>query len=64
MTFKPAAFAFSRAPSATTWPNSALAEAIAIVVGFGFCAMAVSKNPLVKAAFGLGPVGIIEKNLG
>jgi len=31
--------------------------------GFGLCASATSKNGLVKAGLGSGPVGIIEKYL-
>ena len=44
-------------------PNSASAAASEMVSGFGFCAIATSKNGLVNAGLGLGPVGIIEKYL-
>jgi len=53
--------AFSRAPSQALRPNSASAAASAMVCGFGFCASATLKNPRVKAGFGVGPFGIIEK---
>jgi len=35
--------------------------AIAMVCGFGFCTSATLKKPRVKAGFGVGPFGIIEK---
>jgi hypothetical protein len=41
--------------------NSASAATIATVVGFGFCAIAVSKKPWVNEVFGAGPDGIIAK---
>ena len=56
--------AFSCAPSQALRPNSASAIVIAIVCGFGFCASATLKKPRVKAGFGVGPFGIIEKYLG
>ena len=34
---------------------------MATVVGFGFCAIAVSKKPLVNEVFGSGPEGIMAK---
>jgi hypothetical protein len=60
---KPDVLAFSRAPSQALRPNSASAEAIAMVFGFGFCTSANLKNPRVNAVFGVGPLGIIEKYL-
>ena len=55
--------AFSRAPSHTLRPNSASAAASEIVSGFGLCATTTSKNGLVNAGLGLGPVGIMAKYL-
>src|SRR5947209_3042853 len=63
MIFRLARLAFSRAPSQALRPNSASAATIAIDCGLGLCAAAASKNPVVKAGFGFGPVGIIEKYL-
>src|SRR5664280_1206508 len=37
--------------------------AIAMVCGLGFCTSATLKKPRVKAGFGVGPFGIIEKYL-
>ena len=56
-----AALAFSRAPSAALRENSWSAATIATVCGFGFCCIAMSKKPLVKAGFASGPDGIITK---
>jgi hypothetical protein len=53
--------AFSRAPSAALRENSWSAEMIATVCGFGSCAMATSKKPLVKAGLASGPDGIMQK---
>src|SRR5438067_13682497 len=61
---RPAVLAFSRAPSEPLIANSKSAAAIAIVCGFGFCAAAMSKKPLVCVDFGFGPNGIMEKYFG
>jgi hypothetical protein len=53
--------AFSRAPAAAVTENSASAATMATVRGLGFCAIAASKKPLVKAVFGSGPAEFIEK---
>ena len=58
---KPEVWAFWCAPSQALRPNSASAIAIAMVCGLGFCASATLKKPRVKAGFGVGPFGIIEK---
>src|SRR5215470_10640275 len=64
MILKPYLLEFSRAPSQALRENSASSAASATVVGFGFCALAIWKNPSVKAAFGLGPAGSTEKYFG
>src|SRR6266571_6511703 len=62
---RPAALAVLRAPMAAVCGNSASAAMIARVLGFGVCAAATSKNPLVKLTAGsMVPVGSIEKYLG
>jgi len=53
--------ALSRAPSEALRENSWSAATIATVCGFGVCATARSKKSLVKAGFGSGPTGIMEK---
>src|SRR5271165_1761892 len=64
MILKPEATAFSCAPSQALRPNSASAIAMAMVCGLGCCTSATLKKPRVKAGFGVGPFGIIEKYLG
>ena len=61
---KPCFAALVRAPSQALLANSASAATSATVVGFGFCAAAVSKKPSVNEGFGSGPDGIMAKNFG
>ena len=56
--------AFSRAPSEALRRIPRRPPTIATVFGLGFCAMAVSKKPFVKAGFGSGPDGIIDEIFG
>ena len=53
--------AFLGPESGLAVPAGNAAATSATVVGFGFCAMAESKNPSVNASLGLGPDGIIAK---
>src|SRR2546427_8366119 len=56
--------ALSRAPSQALRENSWSAAISATVCGFGDCAAATSKKPVVKEGLVSGPVGIIAKNFG